>query len=397
MLIFQNPGLIEIEAVTTLGVSVKDGESPIGRFGTGFKFAISTILRAGGSVVVWRGLEAFRFASETQEVRGRSFDFVTMNGQRLGFTTQLGRDWQKWMAFRELASNCRDEAGRYWLDESTGLPGVKLGEDQTTIVVNGLDEIWPERGTILLEGEALWTSESGQAFAGSSDFAFYRGVRIFNLPRPSTFTYNVDGPVLELTEDRTAKNFWQLELAVEKIVGACPDPQQARQLLTGGERTWEHHMDIHNYGAPKEVFRAAARELALGSEAMPTMNPQAMRAARASAIQDMTPGDAIRLDEVKQAMLTRALAMLTAGGLDVDAFPLIVTDTLGTGIAGLAQDGKIFLSLIPFEKGTREVAATLLEEFAHLRSGAADCTRPFQNWLIDQLLIRLERAAGAPF
>jgi len=42
MLIFSNPGLIDIDAVTTLGVSVKQPGS-FGRFGTGLKFAVAEV------------------------------------------------------------------------------------------------------------------------------------------------------------------------------------------------------------------------------------------------------------------------------------------------------------------------------------------------------------------
>ena len=63
----------------------------------------------------------------------------------------------------------------------------------------------------------------------------------------------------------------------------------------------------------------------------------------------------------------------------------------------MVHEGRIFLSLLPFQKGTREVAATLLEEYAHLKSGASDCTRAFQNWLFDQLLVQAERIGGEPF
>jgi hypothetical protein len=394
MLVFQNPGLIEIAAVTTMGISVKEGDSPIGRFGTGVKFSIAAILRGGGSIVIWRGLEAFHFATEREEVRGQSFEFVTMNGQRLGFTTQLGRDWLPWMAFRELASNCRDEGGRYW--HEAGNETVNPADDQTTIVVLGLDPVWPDRGTILLEGEPLWENEHGRAFEGISEFAFYRGVRIYKLPRPSLFTYDVAGH-LDLTEDRTAASFWTLEFRVEKLLGACTDPALIRRALTAGDQFWEHHMDVPSFGSPGEEFRAAARELTLGTETISSLPPKVVEAARQTAAQDLQPGDSIRLDAPRHAMLERATSMLIAAGFDVDSFPIIVAESLGAGIHGLACDGKILLAAAAFDKGTRELAATLLEEFAHLRSGHTDCTRPFQNWLFDQLLIRVERAAGQPF
>jgi len=47
MIILKNKGEIEIETITTMGVNVKECDSPIGFFGTGLKFAIATFLREG--------------------------------------------------------------------------------------------------------------------------------------------------------------------------------------------------------------------------------------------------------------------------------------------------------------------------------------------------------------
>ena len=38
MIIFQNEGLIDLDAATVMGASIKDSDSAIGYFGTGFKF-----------------------------------------------------------------------------------------------------------------------------------------------------------------------------------------------------------------------------------------------------------------------------------------------------------------------------------------------------------------------
>ena len=46
-IIFTNQGEIDIRAVTTFGVSVKNDNSAIGMFGTGLKYAIAIILRHG--------------------------------------------------------------------------------------------------------------------------------------------------------------------------------------------------------------------------------------------------------------------------------------------------------------------------------------------------------------
>lgn len=393
MIIFQNPGLIDVAAITTMGVSVKDGDGAIGYFGTGLKFAIATILRNECTVTIHRGMDAFAFTAEPIEIRGETFDRICMNGEPLGFTTMLGRNWEPWMAFRELASNCRDEDGSYWRGDQ-----AVVMDDHTTIVVSGkaIMDVWADRTTIMLEGDPVYFNDHVEVRDGVSQFVYYRGVRIFKAPRPMSRTYNVLTD-LELTEDRTAKNWYEVEIAIERGIGGMDDRHMLRQILTCGEVYCEHHMDVPSYGSPQETFREVAREIGMGSATESNANPKAVAFARASAIKDMTPGDSVALEPVQSMMLEKAKRMLEAGGFHVSEFPLIVCDTLGPNIHGMAKDGNIYLSLLPFAKGTREVAATLLEEFAHLKSGQADCTRGFQNWLFDQLLVRSERAAGEPF
>lgn len=389
-IVFQNPGLIDIAAVTTMGVSVKDGDGAIGYFGTGLKFAIATILRGGGRVSIYRGFDAYHFGVKATEVRGQSFDLVTMNGEALGFTTQLGRTWEPWMAFRELASNCRDESGFYTTS------AIDPREDHTTIVATGLADVWHERETILLEREPLATMPTAEIHEGPSIYVYYRGVRVHRLNRPSAHLYNIRSKI-ELTEDRTAKSWYEVEIAIERAIGALDDKHLLRTALTCGEQYTEHHMDVPRFGSPGAAFREMARELTMGSATVPNVNPAAAASARAMAMSDIQPGQSVALEQFQQAMLDRAKAMLCASGFNITAFDTVVMDTLGPNICGMAHDGRIFLSLLPFQKGTREVAATLLEEYAHLKSGAADCTREFQNWMFDQLLVQAERIAREPF
>lgn len=396
MIIFQNTGLIDVAAVTTMGVSVKEAGS-IGYFGTGLKFAIATILREGGTITIWRGTEPFRFTSSPLTVRQTEFQQVMMNGTPLGFTNQLGRDWETWMAFRELASNCRDEGGQYWKHDDREVVGWFAAEDMTTIEVDheAMNEVWYNRRSILLEGKPLYSTEHANIYEGTTPYAYYRGVRVHTHTRPFAFTYNVKSEI-DLTEDRTAKNWWQLEHRLEKALGACEDRALLRKALTCGEMYAEHYLDVPAYGDPGPVFRELARELTLGAETVSGLNPAMSAFARATALADLQPKDSLALDLIKTRMLDRALSVLNGAGWNVAEFPVIVAE-LGPGMLGLAKDGKVFISPLAFEKGTREVASTLLEEYAHLKSGSGDCTREFQNWLFDQLLSQSEQVAGEPF
>lgn len=396
MMIFRNPGLIDLNAALIMGVSVKDKDAPIGRFGTGFKFSIATILRGGGSVTLYRGTQRHEFTTKRKVLRGEEFDLVCMDNEPLGFTTQLGKDWLPWMAWRELASNALDEGGSYLLAAEASKICDKHLDGHTTLIVSGLDEIWPDRNTILLESEPIESTDHADIHSGISEFIFYRGVRIYKPARPTAFTYNIKSAIT-LSEDRQAANWYQCELAIEKAIAQIGDAKLMRQILTCGERFFEHHLDVPQFGSPGATFKEASRSLAMGRDVNPTANPKAVRYARESAIEDLSPGDSIKLTKPEGQMLMRAKWLLQRHGVDVESYPLIICDTLGPSIHGLAKSGKIYLARAAFNKGTRELAATLFEEWAHLTSGADDATISFQNFLIDRILIHIETQEGEPF
>lgn len=108
MIIFKNKGAIDVRAIKILGVSVKK-DNAIGFFGTGLKYAIAICLREGCPLSIWSGGEEYSFTTKKVAITGQDFDVVCMNGEELGFTTELGKTWKLWQAFRELYCNCTDE------------------------------------------------------------------------------------------------------------------------------------------------------------------------------------------------------------------------------------------------------------------------------------------------
>lgn len=241
MIIFQNPGLIDIRAVTTFGVSVKGTTSAIGKFGTGLKYAIAVILREGGSITIWRGLTAYEFVTDPTDINGKSFDIVRMdwhdengsfNSVPLAFTTEHGKMWEPWQAFRELWSNMHDEGGKCWHD--TAWPEALTGEypakaDHTTIVVTGeaMEKAWEGRGSIILETEPMKVLDGVAVHAGESKHLYYQGIRVFDLERPSKYTYNLLSNQ-QLSEDR---KLVYLSVAVGQIT---------RAIMTS---SWAAHID----------------------------------------------------------------------------------------------------------------------------------------------------------
>ena len=146
MLYFTNPGEIDIRGATIAGLSAKDTNTPIGKFGTGLKYAIASILRWGGDITIYAGPTHYQFTALDLDFRGAAFKQVAMNicpsdqaGSEapssqtpLGFTTEYGKHWEPWEIFRELLANARDEGG-----DVSDTPPNHIGQPgNTTIVVN---------------------------------------------------------------------------------------------------------------------------------------------------------------------------------------------------------------------------------------------------------------------
>lgn len=200
MIIFRNKGVIDPKSITTFGVSSKENPGAIGFFGTGLKYAIAILLREGCDITIHAGKRKLEFGIKRDRVRVDEFNVVTMNNRRLGFTTEVGKTWEVWQAFRELYCNTMDERGEVF--EASEVPEVAA--DETVIVVRGEKflDVWASRSDIILSSEPLERHKAVHIHPGPSPFVYYRGVRAYRLDNPSQFTYNIQKK-LDLTEDRT--------------------------------------------------------------------------------------------------------------------------------------------------------------------------------------------------
>lgn len=387
--VFRNKGLIDMTAVRTLGVSVKD-EGAIGYFGTGLKFAIATILRGGGSIIIWRGMERFELSIESETVREKSFDVVTLNGVQLGFTTQLGRDWEPWMAFRELVCNATDEGG------SCYLTAVEHGgsENETVIEVigGGIIDAYHDRHEIILQSQPLISTDVVELHPGPSAEVYYRGVRVGQMTRPSFFRYNILRKIA-LTEDRTFKWLHEVYGAITGGLLQASDLGVIQKALTCGNDYLEHFLDFEGR-EPTPEFLKVAGNLRADLDNVIRANPSAMNLARERKLSELGPQQSVNLTPVERQRFDRATSFLAQAGYDLSIYPVVIVDDLGAGVYGLTKEGKIFIARAAFQKGTKEVASTLLEEFVHLKTGFSDETRQLQTWLFDELLSHAESACG---
>lgn len=277
---FRTPGLIPLESFTTFGVNVKpNSTSPFGYFGTGLKYAIAVLLRTGHRVVLWRGEHRYEFYVKKEDFRGKEFAFVRMKRsvfniahgliggvwprrdtyEKLPFTTELGKNWELWQAFRELETNTRDEGGDTTLLEMS-VDELCRGGDETLILVFGdkfVDEFLDMDRHFLRDGKRVREDEAVQVIDRPSKQIYYRGVRVMDLKEEAEFTYNILSS-LDLTEDRTVKYQHQVEQIIATYFIEKADEDQVRRGLTTSR--WESRGINYGYAwaTPSAAFRSHA-------------------------------------------------------------------------------------------------------------------------------------------
>lgn len=261
MIIFENSGEIDPQLITLIGVNVKESESAIGYFGTGLKYAIACISRWGEMILIQSGLAEFNFTCEKSTIRGREFGVLVMNGQvdslRLGFTTDLGKNWEPWMVYRELWCNAYDES-KPVVYEADRAPKAKEGLTRVIVMGSLIEKAHLDRAQFILQKDRkLLHSPTGlEIYEGEGNRIFYRGIAVQKLEKSSCYTYNITEK-LYLTEDRTA-GAWQTDLIIARGLAEIEDQKLIDQTLAAPTDKYESRLDYDYVQSPGEVWRDRA-------------------------------------------------------------------------------------------------------------------------------------------
>lgn len=267
------PGLLDIRAITTFGLHAKPGtDSPIGKFGTGLKYAIATLLRLGCSVELFIGETEYEFFTKSDNFRGMEYEQVYVRKRKgvlskwrsvqLPFTTEHGKFWEAWQAFRELHSNTLDEGGTTF-SVNGAIPVPVANETRFYISGKVYEEAFLERDKVFLpngltkrEGDA-----SVQVFNEPSKHLYWRGIRVFDLEKPSVYTYNILDD-MELTEDRTLKYVWRAQSILAAFVARSKDQKLINAVVSASpEKHFEGRLDWdYAYVSPSEEFQEVIRK-----------------------------------------------------------------------------------------------------------------------------------------
>lgn len=399
MVVFQNDGVLDLHAITTFGASVKEGKNPIGQFGTGLKYAIAVILRHGCGVTITLGGTVYSFGTKVQAIRNQDFSLVCMysgyedsDRQSCGFTTELGKHWELWMAYRELACNCMDEAGKI-SKESYAIDGT---EGRTVICVTGqaFEAVYADRQKYILEDAPHLTFEELlEVRMVSSKDIHYRNILVGQTQMPALMSYNILRAI-DLTEDRTMKYVFMLDGWIVQACLKSTDKDFIRKIVTASTKTFEGNLSFNNSIDPSEEFKQVVMQEYRKNIA--GVNLSAVEKVRSIEKASFRPA-IMKITPVQDKTLQKAINFCKRHGWDVDQYPIHVVQALGSEILAVAMGEEIWLSERIFQLGgTKAVASTLIEEFLHINRGYMDESRQMQQYLFDKMVSLCEEQDGEP-
>ncbi len=257
--VFRTPGKLDLRSLTIFGLNSKPNvTNPIGYFGTGLKYAMAVLMRERIPVTIWVGSTKWVIETEDTKFRDKDFQSIVLTRHRkllppqkrvLPFTTELGKNWTLWQAYREIESNTLDEKGETYIREAPGgaVPDVFIDEDRgwqnTHIIVEGekfVEEHLQREKTFL--PEALRQQDDGdapiQVFQRRSHHLYYRGIRVMELEAPSEVTYNILQRI-ELTEDRTVASKYTVQWMIERFLAEKASKEVVKSVITAPKDSWE--------------------------------------------------------------------------------------------------------------------------------------------------------------
>jgi hypothetical protein len=412
-IIFSNPGEIDPRLIALMGVNVKPGSaSPIGFFGTGMKYALATALRFNCQVVIFSGLKSFHFSLNDETIRGKEFKTVQMkeffdgipqdSGFGLGFTTELGKTWELWMSYREFLCNALDEGASLAEAGFETNEAIVPKEGKIQVVISGDAFVAEHRArsdwyltTKPIEKIKVGGNVEVAIHPGMGKGIFYQGILVkkFEELVRSKFTWNILSPI-SLSEDRQAKSWYDLNSAIAQALAiGCRNRVLLKEVLLSPAKSFERKIPwSYCYTSPSEDFVEVIDSLF--DKNFATLPHEALQLVK-DQLKHRNP-QPVRLTRLQQMMLEKAKLFLTKMDLAVTE-EIVIVESLGSQwIHGLAKEGRIFIPLTTFDRGTKYLASTLLEEHLHCSLELRDESRELQDWLFNKLLSLAEELHGEP-
>lgn len=404
-----NTGICHPQAFTLLGVSTARGDvNKIGQFGSGAKMGILTCLRHAMNPVVVSGDSVIKFDCITKYMGDKKYDQVIaiIDGisQELGFALEFGAiDWTKiGYAVREFVSNAKDQGG---CEISVVNRIEETSPNSTSVYIEYTDEVKAYHENLdkyFVEFEPYTIKDNHLR-----SFKVYRkGVLVCETEdQKALFSYNIDD--LKVDESRNAQMYQVMYNSAMML--RYMNSEQAKKFVTALVNNTEC-IEVRKFdpayiamSRTHTAIRIAWRELFGDAKIVSDM--------LAAYVSKKT--NAITVTDTALKILTNAgveLAEINGGKIGVENgyMPIEVTTDCkrvfnkvwnkivklglhngkekpqlamfckpmdcGTVVGGYYENGTVYIDRNHVNN------KVMVEEIGHYITGAADCTRDFQDW-----------------
>ncbi len=262
--IFETPTILDLNALTVFGLSAKPASiNPIGYFGTGLKYAMAILAREECKTSIFIGEKEYKLQVKDSGFRGKVFQAIelvsTDERVQLPFTTELGKNWELWQAFRELYCNTIDESGSTYIEEGKVTPS----DSKTIISVESEEfaDIFEDRyNQVFLEDADTYGTSGVQIIAKESEYVYFRGIRVMKTDKPCLNTYNILSHVT-LTEDRTAAYEWNVKDTIQDALKLEENKDILENALNAGDNYFESEFqyNIYSHEEISETFKEVGK------------------------------------------------------------------------------------------------------------------------------------------
>lgn len=421
----QNDGVAPVECLTLLGLSTARGvENKIGQFGTGCKHGINILLRAGLDVIFFLGKDKLTFFAQPKKLASGKvynqicYELVRENGQEEMAETSMTLDFGEidWttniqMALREFVSNAIDAGGALF----EKVKNVEPQEGKTSVFISDTTETTKY---FLNIGEYFLHFTDRQNMTGpipkikeGVPSLYRRGVFVRKVGnKTGLFDYNVADMAID--ESRNL-NDWHAEEIIMKAVATSADALKTilAELIAGNSAFYEADLRSLQYYVNSTMLKKAWKELC-GDKAVCEAGMLAVIQGQVSAdkyvlIQSRSFYEALKKVGVQTVLDLCVGKVSSKGHKNIKPTPdarrvfnkvwLKLTRlglTLGKEKPNLSLFSKVNTDETClrgyYDRETKTVfineenptsVQTIFEELVHHITGAADCSRNYQEYV----------------
>lgn len=425
-LLIQNKGEIDVNALILMGGSTKrDDNQAIGFFGSGNKYAIALLLKNKIDFKIYSGTKELKIETRNVKFRDKEFDQILINGQETSLTTDMGPQWEPWMAVREFVSNSIDEGNHHIVNSVDYTEGI---EGNTRVYISHSDKIkevidnWDSYFSFD-RVDAVLNKEDGKVFPHLDDtenmIYFRKGIRCHNSYYVKTL-YQYDFPKFPINESRVLTTTWEASKYIYSFLSENVTLDIAHRFLKLAyleqyeEQDWMWNNGYVSRMSP--VWKEAiGNNILIVSQIAGWFMDEAKQHPHyyvtlnfAKCLKKHFPEltiyglmedgekSSFKRCEVTPKMdfiLKKGVEFLQEAKYNIN-YPIEIGNFSAVDQLGGIKNNTILLSSKVFDMGVKEVVMTIVEENEHLNTKYQDKSREFQNHFIRLFVTEMENKIG---